>query len=209
WTMDGPSPTRAPLKANTPFGSSAEPPEDASAASKALHNTSATLYSTGKQDLVDPFSTAKADGSADFGSLGSVKGNADYTALGVTGQGDASIHNGQVDASGDLKGVLVDGKVTGSYEDGPVEAKAQGEAFAGADLSGHLMAGQNGVAVHANAFAGVQAQGSASAGVAGVNAGVTGGVQFGIGGQFAGQATMDNWHLKTNFKAGFALGPGA
>jgi WXG100 family type VII secretion target len=48
---DGISPTSAPLKADTPFGSLADPPEDASTATKLLHDSNVTLWNSGDRTI--------------------------------------------------------------------------------------------------------------------------------------------------------------
>jgi uncharacterized protein YukE len=210
-TGDGLASAGAPLKANTPFGSLAEPPEDASTAAKVWHDTNITLATTGNQTLYDgSLVDDKASGSTTLGGFGTAHGSAEFDAgLRATDNGSLSIHGGQLQAGGDLKATLVDATAAGSYTAGPLNAQATGAAMVGADLSGHLSAGVNGVSAHANGFAGAEVTGHAAADVAGVGVGATGSLQAGIGAQFDGQATWTNGHIVVNAKAGAALGVGA
>lgn len=211
-TDDGLSSTSAPLKANTPFGSLTAPGDDASTTQKLLFGSNVTLWDSGKQPvsgLSDGISGTDS-GSLNMGNFGTATGTL-TGSVGpmVTDQNSLTIHSGQLQYTGDLKGTLLDGSVAGSYTDGPVSASANGEAMVGGDLSGHLSGGLNGVEAHVNAFAGAQVTGSASADVAGVGVGVNGSLQAGVGAQLDAQATMDNGVIKGNFKVGAALGVGA
>ncbi len=214
WWSVGPNgvqPAGAPLKANTPFGSLDDPPESASTAAKMFHDTNISLYDTGKQTLADgTVFDPKASGDLNMGAAGDLNGKAEF-AVGpqLTGQGNISIHSGQFQAGGDLKGTLLDANASGAYTNGPLAVQGSGDAMVGADLSGHLTAGINGVAAHGNVFAGAQVQGTVSADVAGIGVGATGGLQAGIGAQFDAQATWQNGHFLFNAKAGATLGVGA
>lgn len=207
---DGLSSAGTPPKANTPFGSLASPPDDASTAGKLLHNTNVTLGSTGTQSLYDgSIVDDKANGTTDLGGLGTAHGNAEFDAgLKVTDNGTLSVQGGQLQAGGDLKATVADANAAGSYTAGPVTAQANGDAMFGADASGHLTAGLTGVAAHANAFAGAQVTGTAGADVAGIGVGATGSLQAGIGAQLDAQAAYTNGHILLNAKAGVALGVG-
>jgi uncharacterized protein YukE len=212
---DGFSPTSAPLKADTLFGSLADPPENASTATKLLHDSNVTLWSSGDQTLYNGAANglgyeAKDSGSVTMGGYGTLSGKAGFDAgPQLTDNYSANIHGGQLQLSGDLKGTLVDANASGNYSEGALGAQASGDAMVGGDLSGHLTGGINGVEAHVNAFAGAQVQGSASADLGGVGVGVNGSLQAGIGAQLDGQATWNNGDVKVNFKAGAALGFGA
>jgi WXG100 family type VII secretion target len=210
-TGDGLQPAGAPLKANTPFGSQASPPDDASTAGKLMNKTTIGLGTTGTQTLFDgSLVDDKATGNADLGAFGSAHGTAEFDAgLRATDNGTLSFQNGQLQAGGDVKATLVDATASGSYTAGPAAAQATGDAMVGADASGHLNTGLHGIAAHANVFAGAQVTGTASADVAGVGVGASGSLQAGIGAQFDGQATWNNGHIVVNAKAGAALGVGA
>jgi uncharacterized protein YukE len=210
-TGDGAQSAGAPLKANTPFGTLADPPEDASTAAKVWHDTNVTLGTTGNQTLYDgSLIDDKASGTTDLGGFGTAHGTAEFDAgPRATDNGSLSIHGGQFQASGDLKATLADANASGTYTAGPLSAQANGDAMVGADLSGHAGIGVNGVSAHVNAFAGAEVTGHASADVAGVGVGATGSLQAGIGAQFDGQATWANGHIVVNAKAGAALGVGA
>ncbi|HEX5405646.1 MAG TPA: hypothetical protein VFX16_25505 [Pseudonocardiaceae bacterium] len=210
-TSDGLQSAGTPLKANTPFGSLAGPPEDASTTTKLIHDTNITLANTGNQTLYDgSLVDDKTTGSTELGGLGTLHGTAEFDAgLRATDNANLSIHGGQLQAGGDLKATLVDANASGSYTAGPVNAAATGDAMVGADAAGHLTAGVNGLEAHANLFAGAQVTGTANADVAGVGVGATGSLQAGIGAQFDGQATWNNGHIVVNAKAGAALGVGA
>jgi uncharacterized protein YukE len=210
-TGDGLRSAGAPLKANTPFGALGEPPEDASIATKAWHDTNITLGSTGNQPLFDgSVVDDKTGGTTDLGGLGSAHGTAEFdVGPRATDNASLAIHGGQLQASGELKGTLADANASGTYTAGPLTAQASGDAMVGADAAGHLTAGTNGVEAHANLFAGAQVTGHASADVAGVGVGATGSLQSGIGAQLDGQATWANGHLVVNARAGAALGVGA
>jgi hypothetical protein len=214
-TSDGFSPTSAPLKADTPFGSLADPPEDASTGAKLLHDSNVTLWNSGDQTLYNGADNglgyeAKDSGKLDMGMYGTVSGKADFDAgPQLTDNMSANIHGGQLQLSGDLKGTLVDANASGTYQDGLLGADGKVDGYVGGDLAGHLAAGTNGVEAHLNAFAGAQVSGSASADVGGLGAGVNGSLQAGIGAQLDGQATWNNGDIKVNFKAGAALGLGA
>jgi uncharacterized protein YukE len=210
-TGDGLQSAGAPLKANTPFGSLADPSQDASAGTKLLHDSNITLASSGQQTLYDGTAVdARTTGATGLGGYGTLSDNAEFSAgPKVTDDGSLSIHGGQLQAGGDLKGTLLDANATGSYTAGPVSATATGDAMVGADLSGHLTAGTNGVEAHVNGFAGAEVTGHASADVAGVGVGATGSLQAGVGAQFDGQATWNNGHIVVNAKMGAALGVGA
>lgn len=210
--VDGLQRTSAPLRADTPFGSLADPPPDASLAAKTFHDTNFSLYDSGKLTLADgSVYDPKADsGNVSLGSLGAVNGRAELdVGPRATGEWNLSVHNGQASVGGDLKGTLADASASGQYTDGPVTAAANGDAMVGGDLSGHLSGGLNGIAAHVNAFAGAQVQGSVSADVGGVGVGAQASLQAGIGAQLDGQATWDAGHVKVNWKAGAALGFGA
>ena len=214
-TSDGFSPTSAPLKADTPFGSLADPGEDASTGAKLLHDSNVTLWNSGDQTLYNGADNglgyeAKDSGKLDMGSYGTLAGKADFDAgPQLTDNASANIHGGQLQLTGDLKGTLVDANASGSYKDGLLGADGKVDGYVGGDLAGHLTAGTNGAEVHLNAFAGAQVAGSASADVGGLGAGVNGSLQAGIGAQLDGQATWNNGDIKVNFKAGAALGLGA
>jgi uncharacterized protein YukE len=210
-TGDGLQSAGAPLKANTPFGSQAGLPDDASTTSKLVHDTNITLGNTGTQTLYDgSLVDDKASGSSDLGGFGTAHGTAEFDAgLKATDNANLSIHSGQLQANGEVKATVADANAFGSYTAGPAYAQATGDAMVGADASGHLTAGVNGVAAHANLFAGAQVTGTANADVAGVGVGATGSLQAGIGAQFDGQATWNNGHIVVNAKAGAALGVGA
>lgn len=210
-TGDGLASAAAPLKANTPFGTLADPPEDASAAAKAWHDTNITLATTGNQTLFDgSVVDSKASGTADLGGFGSTHGSAEFdVGPRVTDNANLSIHSGQLQAGGELKGSLVDATAAGSYTAGPLTAQATGDARVGVDLTGHVSAGVNGLSAHANGFAGAEVTGRVSADVAGVGVGASGALQAGIGAQFDGQATWAGGHIVVNAKAGAALGLGA
>lgn len=210
-TSDGLESAGAPLKANTPFGSLADPAEDASTTSKLWHDTNITLGTTGNQTLFDGTAIDdKTAGSTNLNGFGTLSGNAEFSAgPKVTGDASLSVHGGQLQASGDLKATLLDANASGSYTAGPVSATASGDAMVGADLSGHLTAGTNGVEAHLNGFAGAEVTGHASADVAGVGVGATGSLEAGVGAQFDGQATWNNGHIVVNAKMGAALGVGA
>jgi Proteins of 100 residues with WXG len=213
WSLgaNGIQPAGAPLKANTPFGSLDDPPESASTAAKMFHDTNISLYDTGKHVLADgTVYDPKTSGDVNMGAFGNLNGKAEF-AVGpeLTGQGNISIHNGQLQAGGDLKGTLLDASAGGGYTNGPLAAQGSGDAMVGADLSGHISGGVNGFAAHGNAFAGAQVQGTVSADVAGIGVGATGGLQAGIGAQFDGQLTWANGHIVGNLKAGATLGVGA
>lgn len=214
-TSDGFSPTSAPLKADTPFGSLADPDEDASTGSKLLHDSNVTLWNSGDQTLYNGADNglgyeAKDSGSLNMGAAGTLSGKADFDAgPQLTDNGSLTIHGGQFQASGDLKGTLVDANASGTYQDGILGADGKVDGYVGGDLSGHLTAGTTGVEAHVNAFAGAQVSGSASADVGGLGVGVNGSLQAGVGAQLDGQATWNNGDIKVNFKAGAALGLGA
>jgi uncharacterized protein YukE len=218
-TSDGFTPTSAPLKANTPFGSLADPPEDASTATKLLHDSNVTLWSSGDNTVYNGADhglgyEVKDNGKLDMGSYGTLSGKADFDAgLQVTDNASVNIHGGQLQASGDLKGTLVDATASGTYKDGILGADGKVDGFVGGDLSGHFTGGINGGQVggelHLNAFAGAQVSGSASADVGGLGVGVNGSLQAGVGAQLDGQATWNNGDVKVNFRAGAALGLGA
>ncbi len=145
-----------------------------------------------------------------MGAAGNLNGKAEFSVGQVTDQASLSIHNGQFQASGDLKATLADANASGAYTNGPLAVQGSGDAMVGGDLSGHISGGlMNGGAVHVNAFAGAQVQGTVSADVGGVGVGATGGLQAGIGAQLDGQATWDAGHIKVNWKAGATLGVGA
>ncbi|HEX9335898.1 MAG TPA: hypothetical protein VF892_08420, partial [Pseudonocardiaceae bacterium] len=183
-TTSGFQPTSAPLKADTPFGALDDPPETATAAQKMFHDTNVSFWDSGKQTLADgSIFDPKTSGDANMGALGNLNGKAEFdVGPRLTGEANLSLHNGQFQAGGDLKGTLLDASASGGYTNGPVAAQASGDAMVGADLSGHVSGGlMNGVAAHANAFAGAQVQGTVSADVAGVGVGATGGLQAGIG----------------------------
>ncbi len=214
-TSDGFSPTSAPLKADTPFGSLADPPEDASAATKLLHDSNVTLWNSGDQTIYNGADhglgyEAKDSGKVDLGGYGTLSGKADFDAgPQLTDNASLNIHGGQLQASGDLKGTLLDATASGTYKDGILGADGKVDGFVGGDLSGHLTGGINGGELHVNAFAGAQVSGSASADVGGLGVGVNGSLQAGIGAQLDGQATWNNGDVKVNFRAGAALGLGA
>jgi uncharacterized protein YukE len=211
-TTSGFSPTAAPLKENTPFGALEDPPPTASTAAKMWHDTNISIYDTGKETLADgSFYDPKTSGTANMGALGDLNGKAEFdVGPRLTGEGNFSVHNGQFQLGGDLKGTVLDATANGAYTNGPLAAQGNGEAMVGADLSGHVSGGlMNGGAVHLNAFAGAQVQGTVSADVGGIGVGATGGLQAGIGAQLDGQATWDNGHVKVNWKAGATLGVGA
>jgi hypothetical protein len=209
-TTDGFSSTAAPLKANTPFGALADPPETASTAAKTFHDTNISIYDTGKHNVFDGVYDPKTSGTLDMGAAGNLNGKAEFSVGQVTDQASLSIHNGQFQATGDLKATLVDANASGAYTNGPLAVQGSGDAMVGGDLSGHISGGlMNGGAVHVNAFAGAQVQGTVSADVGGVGVGATGGLQAGIGAQLDGQATWDAGHIKVNWKAGATLGVGA
>jgi hypothetical protein len=214
-TSDGFSPTSVPLKADTPFGSLADPDEDASTTSKLLHDSNVTLWNSGDQTVYNGADNglgyeAKDNGSLNMGAYGNLTGKADFDAgPQLTDNASATIHGGQLQLSGDLKGTLVDANASGTYSDGILGADTKADGYVGGDLSGHLSAGTNGVEAHVNAFAGAQVSGSASADVGGLGVGVNGSLQAGVGAQFDGQATWNDGDVKVNFKAGAALGLGA
>ncbi|HEY4453542.1 MAG TPA: WXG100 family type VII secretion target, partial [Pseudonocardiaceae bacterium] len=161
-TSDGFSPTSAPLKADTPFGSLADPGEDASTTSKLLHDSNVTLWNSGDQTLYNGAGNglgyeAKDSGTVNMGAYGNLSGKADFDAgPQLTDNGSATIHGGQLQLSGDLKGTLVDANASGTYSDGILGADAKADGYVGGDLSGHLTAGTNGFEGHVNAFAGAQ-----------------------------------------------------
>ena len=208
---DGLSSTSAPLKQDTPFGSLADPGEDGTFTQKLVHDSNVTLWDSGTSKLYDgSVYDPSTSGKLDMGGYGTLAGKSEFdVGPRVTDSGNLSIHSGQLQATGDLRGTLVDANASGSYSDGPVDLKGSADAFVGGDLAGHLSGGVNGVEAHVNAFAGAQVQGQASADVAGVGVGVNGSLQAGIGAQFDGQATWNNGDIKLNFKAGAALGLGA
>lgn len=211
-TTNGFLPTAAPLKANTPFGALDDPPPTASTAEKMFHDTNISIYDSGRQTLADgSIYDPKTSGDLNMGAYGNLNGKAEFdVGPRLTDQYNISVHNGQFQAGGDLKGTLLDATTSGGYTEGPVAVQGSGEGMVGADLSGHLSGGlMNGGAVHLNAFAGAQVQGTVSADVGGVGVGATGGLQAGIGAQLDGQATWDNGHVKVNWKAGATLGVGA
>ncbi len=214
-TSDGFTPTSAPLKADTPFGSLADPPEDASTATKLLHDSNVTLWNSGDNTVYNGADhglgyEAKDSGSVDMGSYGTLSGKADFDAgPQLTDNASMNIHGGQFQASGDLKGTLVDATASGTYKDGILGADGKVDGFVGGDLSGHLTGGVNGAELHLNGFAGAQVSGSASADVGGLGVGVNGSLQAGVGAQLDGQATWNNGDVKVNFRAGAALGLGA
>ncbi|HJP77886.1 MAG TPA: WXG100 family type VII secretion target [Pseudonocardiaceae bacterium] len=214
-TTKGLLPTSAPLKADTPFGSLADPPEDASTAQKLLHDSNMTIVSSGDHDVYNGADNgmgyeAKDSGKVDLGSYGTLAGKSDFDAgLHVTDNASLNVHGGQLQATADLKGTLLDANASGTYKDGILGADGKVDGFVGGDLSGHLTGGVNGVELHVNGFAGAQVSGSASADVGGLGVGVNGSLQAGVGAQLDGQATWNNGDVKVNFKAGAALGLGA
>lgn len=214
-TSNGFLPASAPLKADTPFGSLADPPEDASTATKLLHDSNVTIWNSGDHTVYNGADNgygyeAKDSGKLDMGSYGTLSGKADFDAgLQVSDNASMSVHGGQFQASGDLKGTLLDASASGTYKDGILGTDGKVDGFVGGDLSGHVTGGQNGVELHLNGFAGAQVSGSASADVGGLGVGVNGSLQAGVGAQLDGQATWNNGDVKVNFKAGAALGVGA
>ncbi|HEX4705994.1 MAG TPA: WXG100 family type VII secretion target [Pseudonocardiaceae bacterium] len=208
-TSDGLQSAGTPLKANTPFGSLAGPGEDASTAAKLMHDTKITLGSTGTQTLSDhTLFDDKAEGSVDTG-YGTLGGKAEVNGgLQVTGDANATIYGNQLQAGGDIKATVFDANASGAYTAGPLSLAGKGDAYVGADLSGHGSVGLTGVSAHVNAFAGAEAKANFNADVAGVGVGVSASAQAGIGAQFDGQLTMNNWHLIGNLKAGVAVGVG-
>ncbi|MFI9386002.1 hypothetical protein [Kutzneria sp. NPDC052558] len=198
-TEDGFSGARAPKKDDTPFGD-AELPEHATTGQKLWHSTDITILK-GEGVLADDSVGGKVGDNVDEAHA--------YLGPRATWDGSVLVHGGELRFDGKIQGTLADVGASGALTDGVVTAKGDVDAYVGGQLAGHLDGSSHGVAAHLDAFAGAKISGSAGVDVAGIGVGAKGELEAGIGAQFDGQATMENWHVKVNFKVGAALGVGA
>ena len=197
--QDGLSGTRAPLKANTPFGD-AELPEDPTTGQKLWHSTDITLI---KREGVlgdDSWGGKITDGTDEAHA---------YLGPRATWDASALVHSGEVRVDGKIEGTLADVGASGSASDGLVTVRGDVDAYVGGEANGHLDGSLHGGAIHLDAFAGGKIGAAGGVDVAGIGVGAKGELEAGIGAQLDGQATMDNGHFKVNFKVGAALGVGA
>ncbi|MEZ5094526.1 hypothetical protein [Nocardioides sp.] len=136
--------------------------------------------------------------------------NADgsFTFLGADGSAEATLDKEglRINADGSLVVVGVDGEVKGEW--GYLEGSLAGNAMVGADGSGHVVVGTEGVHAGGELFAGAKAEATAAADFSGVGGQVTGEVWAGAG--IAGDLDLgyDDGKITIGGSGGIAWGVG-
>jgi hypothetical protein len=179
-TEDGLEGTRAPKKADTPFGR----PESETTAGKLANNTDITYYKDKHdQDGLDPERDFKV---SSIGEQGKIAGHAQLAAFDETAQ--TKVEYGVAEAHAKVSG-FVGGEVSGSLTGGVNGVGAHVDAFVGGKVEGEVAGDVAGVGVGANGTlqygVGAQLDGQAvyDAGHIKVNfkAGAALGLGFGVG----------------------------
>lgn len=128
--------------------------------------------------------------------------------VGVSGKGSISAGAGELSASGQLVAGVTASAAGSIALANHIALKGSGNAYAGVLAQGSAKATKTGMHADGEVFAGAKAEGKAGLEVAGVTAGVKGGVWAGIGAEGSLDVGFSDGKLKIGASGGLALGVG-